>query len=293
MHVRDQRPHDGERRRRIDAGALEVDRIEIHPDVRAIDARSRTSRQISGTSDAPSWFSNTNIMSGCAVRQPLQIVGDQCRAPPGRRTRAADVRKTAAACATPSRARSSTCRSTESNVRSIPRRAMEEVAPSARDDPDALSVRRDRRRSVVDRHASFDQVMQVEVEIGQAEPREHLQRRDQRLRLVRRRRRQNAAASHRLEGERLLVGGVDGFRHAPVLELRVAADVAQVRDLLAAIDVGLIRRERLLGLLRIRLLGEQVVLERVVDRVPRKRLRPRRAGPALRSGSACRGSRAS
>jgi hypothetical protein len=70
-------------------------------------------------------------------------------------------------------------------------RAMEEIAPSARDDVHALTVRRDRAGDVVDRNACFDQVMEVDVEIEQAEPAEHLQRRQQRLVFVRGRRRQH------------------------------------------------------------------------------------------------------
>src|SRR5262249_47166333 len=80
-------------------------------------------------------------------------------------------------------------------------------------------------------------------------------------------------ASHRIELERLDVRRIDGFRHAPVLELRVASDVSEVRNLPPARDVAFVGRERLLRLLRVRLLGEQVLLERVFDRVARKRCR--------------------
>src|SRR5919204_3321649 len=73
--------------------------------------------------------------------------------------------------------------------------------------------------------------------------------------------------SHRLELEALLIRGIHRFRHAPVLELGVTADVSQVRNLPSAIDVGAVNPERLLRLLRIRFFGEQIVLERVLDRV--------------------------
>ena len=63
-------------RHAADAGALEVDRVEIHPDDWAGRPVPGCSRQTSGWSDAPSWFSNMKAHVGMPVRQPPQIRAD-------------------------------------------------------------------------------------------------------------------------------------------------------------------------------------------------------------------------
>ena len=59
-------------------------------------------------------------------------------------------------------------------------------------DPQADAVRRDALGDGVDRDADLEQVMQVQIEVAQAEPAEHLEHGQQRLALVRRRRREHA-----------------------------------------------------------------------------------------------------
>src|SRR4051812_20658733 len=70
-----------------------------------------------------------------------------------------------------------------------------------------------------------------------------------------------ANTSDRIEFEGLSVRGVHRLGHAPVLELGMPADITQIWNFLPAIDVPVVRLERLLRLLGIRLFGEQVVLE--------------------------------
>src|SRR5205823_4031785 len=85
-----------------------------------------------------------------------------------------------------------------------------------------------------------------------------------------------SASLHRAKFLRLQIRRIHRLRHSPVLEFGVAADVAQVGNLPSPIDVRMIGGERLLRLLGIRLLGEEIVFERVLDGVLRKALRSTR-----------------
>jgi hypothetical protein len=62
MHVRDERLQLLKGGQAVDAGVLEVDRIEIQARVRTLDALENLAA-ILGRDEAPSWFSNTNDMS--------------------------------------------------------------------------------------------------------------------------------------------------------------------------------------------------------------------------------------
>ena len=81
-----------------------------------------------------------------------------------------------------------------------PRGAMKKIAPSARHDPHAQIVRVKRVGDRSHRRAELEDVVQVQVDVTQAEPREHLQRGQQRLRLVRGRRGENAGSRHQTAG---------------------------------------------------------------------------------------------
>ena len=68
------------------------------------------------------------------------------------------------------------------------RRRVKEIAPAAREPPDRQPVRPRGGAHVLDRHAAFEDVMQVEIDVGEPQLAEDLERWQQRLALVRRRR---------------------------------------------------------------------------------------------------------
>src|SRR5581483_8932375 len=77
-----------------------------------------------------------------------------------------------------------------------PRRAIEKVAPASRYERDALAVLRERPPHLVDAHAALHDVIEVEIDVAEAEPREDVERRSDRLVLVRRRRRYDLERRH-------------------------------------------------------------------------------------------------
>ena len=271
---------------------LEVDRVEVHPDIRPVHAGEDHAADVRVARRTETVVLEQERDVPIVIGQPQQVVRDDIERP--WRPRLA---------AEPPEEQAQPVRAEPPRVLDLPidrseglldlRGAVKEVAPAARDHPDALPVRGQRLRDDLDVQAAFHQVAEVEVEVVPAQPREYLQRRQERLALVRGRRREELGrrTSDGRELERLLVGGVHRLGHAPVLELRVPPNVAEVRDLPAAVDVRAIGHERLLGLLRIRLLREQVVLERVFESCSPESTSRRPAGPAPRSGSACPGSR--
>ena len=189
----DERPEDLERGHRVDADPREIDRIEVHPDVRPVDVARESRGRRPGWSDAPSWFSKMNVMSGCAVGQARRGCGTPCRARRANSPRTSSRPKNRRSCAAPSwsrdvdlprhrRDRSSRCRGAPWKKSHHPPDTTQMRSPCA---ASALGDR-------VDRHAVLENVMQVQIEVAQAEPREHLERRQQRLALVRGRRRENA-----------------------------------------------------------------------------------------------------
>ena len=75
MHVRHQRPHDSERRRRVDAGAREVDRIEVHPDIGAIRGGEDVTADLRNERRAVVVLEYQQRI-GVAIGQPPEVVDD-------------------------------------------------------------------------------------------------------------------------------------------------------------------------------------------------------------------------